>query len=431
MKLEAPENANYAATVVELKTIVELDGCDNVNGAKFSGYQAILSKDHQPGELGVYFSAETQLSEEFASFNNQYRDENLNKDKTKSGYLENNRRVKALKFRGHESNALWFPIESLSYIKGYKELQPGDTFDKLGTHEICKKYTLPVKQSQNNLAKNKVKSFSRVDKQFFPLHFDTDQYFRNSHTVPADREVVVTQKIHGTSVRIANTLVARELNWKEKLAKRFGVPVKETEYDLIFGSRRVTKDINNPNQQHFYAADEAGYDLWTQVGKEVGDVLPQGYILYGEIIGWTKDGGAIQSGYTYCLPQGTHELYVYRIAQINPQGRSVDLSWDQVVEFCEDNNLKSVPELWRGPHFEFKAETWLDVRYHDGLGLENALPLEKSTKKNPIVDEGVCIRVEGLVPYVLKAKSPVFYEYETKQLDTGEADLESAEAEEV
>jgi hypothetical protein len=285
-----------------------------------------------------------------------------------------------------------------------------------------------VKHSQNNLAKNKVKSFSRVDRQFFPLHFDTDQYFRNSHAIPNYREVIITQKIHGTSVRIANTLVARQLNWKEKLAKRFGIPVKETEYDLVFGSRRVTKDINNPNQQHFYAADEAGYDLWTQVGKEVGDVLPQGYILYGEIIGWTKDGGAIQAGYTYCLPVGTHELYVYRIAQINPQGRLVDLSWDQVREFCKDNSLKSVPELWRGPHCEFKAEEWLDTRYHDQLGYTQALPLEKNTKKNPIVDEGVCIRVEGLVPYVLKAKSNLFYEFESRQLDAEVLDLESQES---
>jgi len=428
MKIEAPENDNYAARVVELKTINQLDNCDNVVQAVFDGYKAIIGKEHQPGELGVYFSAETQLSEEFASYNNQFRDENLNRDKTKSGYLENNRRVKALKFRGHESNALWFPIDSLEYIKGYKELKPGDTFDKLNGHDICKKYTLPVKKGANLTQKNKVKSFSRVDKAFFPLHFDTDQYLRVRDSIPGDREIVITQKLHGTSVRIANTLVSRKLNWKEKLAKRFGVPVQETEYDLVFGSRRVTKDINNPNQQHFYEADADGYDLWTQVGKEVGDVLPKGYILFGEIIGWTKNGAPIQAGYTYQLPQGQHELYVYRIAQINPQGRLVDLSWDQVKEFCNDSGLKYVPELGRGLHWDFVADDWLDKRYAEDLGLKQALPLEKSTKKNPIVDEGVVIRVEGLVPYCAKLKSPLFYEYETKQLDAEVVDLESAES---
>lgn len=430
MKLEAPANANYAATVVELKTIVPLEGCDRVNGAKFAGYQAILSKDHQPGELGVYFSAETQLSEEFASFNNQYRDENLNKDKTKKGYLETNRRVKALKFRGHESNALWFPIESLSYIKGYKELVAGDTFDKIGNHDICKKYILPVKQSQNLTQKNKVKSFSRVDRAHFPLHFDTDQWLRVEGSISGDREISITQKLHGTSLRVANTLVARQLNWKEKLAKRFGIPVKETEYDLVYGSRRVTKDIRNPNQQHFYAADEAGYDLWTQVGKEIGDVLPQGYMLFAEIIGWTKDGGAIQAGYTYRIPQGQHETYVYRVAQINPQGRLVDLSWDQVKEFCNDAGLKHVPELARQLKHQFDPELWLDKRYRDE-GYWQAVDLEPGTKKRPVVDEGCVIRIEGLVPYCGKLKSPIFYRYETEQLDTGNADIESAESEEA
>jgi hypothetical protein len=40
-------------------------------------------------------------------------------------------------------------------------------------------------------------------------------------------------------------------------------------------------------------------------------------------------------------------------------------------------------------------------------------------------DEGICIRREHIVPYLTKVKSPMFYEFETKQLDSGEADTES------
>lgn len=51
-------------------------------------------------------------------------------------------------------------------------------------------------------------------------------------------------------------------------------------------------------------------------------------------------------------------------------------------------------------------------------------PISLSDKKS--VDEGVCLRQDGLVPTILKAKSPKFFEYETKLLDSGEVDTESA-----
>jgi hypothetical protein len=38
------------------------------------------------------------------------------------------------------------------------------------------------------------------------------------------------------------------------------------------------------------------------------------------------------------------------------------------------------------------------------------------------------IRKESIIPYLAKAKSPLFFEYETKLLDTGEGDMESMES---
>lgn len=415
MKLQLPENANYAATVVAITRIVTLDNCDNVVGTPILGFQAIVGKDTEVGDLGVAFTAETQLAGGFAHVNNLHRHGNLNADQAAKGYLEDNGRVKALKFRGHRSDCLFMPLSSLAFTGvDVSQLKPGDTFDVLGGHPICQKYVVKRPSSGGlRTEKNKVKTFDRVDDKFLPRHFDTDNFFRYQDQIPDHRQVVVTQKLHGTSVRIGNTIVKRKLTLRDRLAAFFGVRVQTTEFDMVYGSRKVIKDANNPHQDNFYSSD-----IWTEEGKKLDALVPENYIVYGELIGWTPDGGAIQQGYTYRVPEGTCELYVYRVAFVNGQGRIIDLSWPQVVEFCVDRGLKHVPELWRGSKEDFVAEDFLDKKFF--VTHPRAVVLAKESP----CDEGVCVRADGVAVYILKAKSPAFLRHETKMLDQEVADLE-------
>lgn len=418
MKLNEPKNENYAAVVVRIQKIVELEGCDNVVGTPLLGFQAIVGRDTQVGELGIVFPAETQLSEAYARENNLHRHGNYNKNEGAKGYLEDNRRVKAMKFRGHRSDCLFMPLSSLKFAKVKPEdLKEGEIFDEINGVEICKKYELKRANPAKRLDKNKLK-FVRVDKKFMPEHYDSDNWFRNEHVVPEDREIIVTQKLHGTSIRIGNTIVARKMGIRDKIAKRLGLQIQQTEYDYVYGSRKVIKDANNPNQNHFYTTD-----IWTDEGKRLDGLVPEGFILYGELIGWTPEGGPIQKNYTYKVPHGTADLYIYRVAQVNPQGVVTDLSWDQVTEFCRDRQIKHVPELWRGLKKEFQVSEFMDVRF--STQYSGVVPLED----NPdLVDEGVCIRVDGLAPYILKAKSPIFLQHETKMIDEEAVDMEAEES---
>lgn len=422
MKLAPPENSNYAAVVVEIKSITEFDNCDNVVGTPLLGFQAVVGKDTRVGDVGIVFPAEVQLSEEYCRENNLFRHSEKNRDPEKRGYIEDNRRVRAQKFRGHRSDCLFMPLDSLAYT-GAKihELKPGDVFDVLGAYEICKKYVIRQPRGAARIDKNKKKVFKRVDAKFLPEHWDSDNYWRNVDALTDDTFVYVTQKVHGTSIRIGNTIVRRKLNWRERVAKRLGVKVQETEFDYVFGSRKVIKDPNNPNQDHFY-----GSDIWTEYGKRLEGLLPENFLVYGELVGWTPDGAPIQKNYTYQVPQGCAELFVYRVAFVNGQGRVVDLSWNGVQEFCRDHGLQTVPELWRGYHRDFNVNGWIDVRFREA-GCKNALPLESNPK---LVDEGVCVRVDRLAPYILKAKSPIFLQHETKLLDKGEVDMEALGSEE-
>lgn len=427
MKFKEPANNNYTATVVTIKQIVPLKAnketkaqdCDNVVGTPLFGAQAIVGKDTKVGDIGIVFPHETQLSEDFVYENNLFRHTDQNKDDGKAGYLEDNRRVRGMKFRGHRSDCLFLPLSSLKYTKvDISKLEEGDSFDEINGKEICKKFLRKVPKSR--IEKNKKdRSFVRVEKKFMPEHYATDQFFKNEDAIPPNRRVVVTQKIHGTSIRIGHTIVKRKLKPQEKLAKKLGVKVQDTEFDYVYGSRRSIKDINNPNQQHFYK-----HDIWTEEGKKLQGLIPENFLVFAELVGWNPDGGPIQKNYTYKIAHGISELYVYRVAHINGEGRVTDLTWDQIKEFCRDIDIKHVPELWSGQMKDFNPREWLDVRFNDELhgGYPQALPLDKG-----FIDEGICIRVDGLTPYTLKAKSPMFLQHETKMKDEEVADTEEDE----
>jgi hypothetical protein len=418
LKLDAPENANYAATVVAITRIVPLANCDNVVATPLLGFQAIVGKDTQVGDLGIVFPAESQLSQAYASLNNLYRhgDRNANADADAKGYLEDNSRVKALKFRGHRSDCLFMPLSSLGFTGAdIDQLSIGDTFDKLNGHEICQKYVIKRPHTGTpRVEKNKAKVFKRVDEKFLPEHYDTDNFFRNRDAIAPHRHVVVTQKLHGTSIRIGNTIVRRKLSLRERVAARFGVRVQATEFANVYGSRKVIKDVNNPGQQHYY-----GTDIWSEEGAKLDGLVPENFIVYGELIGWTADGAPIQKNYTYQVPEGTCDLYVYRVAFVNGQGRVTDIAWEQVKQFCADLGLRHVPELWQGFMEDFDPEQYLDVKFNEFIGV--GVPLAKESP----CDEGVCVRVDGLAPYILKAKSPKFLQHETKMLDQEAPDLEA------
>lgn len=426
MKIDKPENPNYCATVVQLPAVrFSLEGLDNIEGVSIFGYQVLVGKGSTG--IGVFFPAESQLSDQYCYENNLYRHGDLNANPDEKGYLEDNRRVRAIKFKGNTSNGFFMPLSSLEYTGvDVSLLNEGDEFDTLNGHEICRKYLVPRKAGRSQPEKAD-RGFVRADKKFMPEHIDTENFFKNFEKIDPDDEVIVTQKIHGSSIRIANTMVNHKPSLIERVVSLFGAKIVKTEYAYLYGSRKVIKDANNPNQNHFYETD-----IWTLEGHKLDGLIPENYIVYGELIGWTPEGAEIQKNYSYSIPKGQCELYVYRIAIVNSKGLTTDLSWDQVREFCKSVGLKHVPELFRckmsdliRDDFAF-IKTFLDARFFDGIGLRASLWLGDN---EDLVDEGICVRKDGLTPRILKAKSPKFLEHETNLLDKGEEDLESSQSE--
>lgn len=442
MTIEIKGTRNYSATVIRVPELRKAENSDNLYIIDMLGMTAIVDKSWgaREGQYALLFPAEVQLSEAFTKHNNLYRESSMNDNPAESGYIEKNRRVRALKLRGNISNALVLPLHSLSaiipdgkYTYGPSE---GDVFDTYAGIEICRKYVVPTKETHTKAQAQIKKAFRRVDNTFLPENFETGQWLREEKTVEDHETVIVTQKLHGTSVRLANTIVNRQLKWYERALQKLGVDVKTHDYDLVAGSKRVIKDPNNPNQQHFYKQD-----VWTDALAEWGHLIPKNFVVYGELVGYTKDGAEIQKGHTYeCGPNhfldDMMQLYVYRVAVITEEAELVDLSWDQVRAFCARQGLKHVPELDRMPKAVFDVMDYNEnnfwEKYQQDLrdGNEHVAYTDTPVKLSDGgtgKDEGIAIRVErGMNPLLFKYKNKSHYLWETNELDTGEADIESS-----
>lgn len=413
------KSENYACTVVEIKETFPLPNSDNLAGVNFFGSLAIVSKDTKPG-LYLLFPAESKISSQFLSANNQYRDTTKNIDRTKSGFFEDNGRVKALKLRGNISTAFVCPVEYLEPIIGddYLKLKAGDSFTHINGSEICRKYVIKEFTPRKGGKVQNMERTIRIEEKFFPQHLDTSHWLRNEHEVRDDDTIIVTEKIHSTSGRFTHQKVRALRKGFAGYLERIGLLKPKYEYQLLAGSRKVVK---------FQDQETVGYyqsDVWNLMLERIKDKIPKNYVIYGEITGWDGEK-PLQRNYTYQMPMGTIDFYIYRVAVINEDGLSVDLGWEQLKQFCSERGLKFVPEIGIMKKSQFNHEVFEDKKLREDLGLQQCLPLDSGAP----CSEGVCIRVEGLTPKIYKYKSPAFLLHESKQLDTGEVDIETQESE--
>ncbi|AXC37935.1 RNA ligase [Microbacterium phage Jacko] len=435
MTIEVKNEVNYAALVIEVPEPRKLPNSDRLYGIGVAGIEVVVDSSwlERVGEKAVLFPAEAQLSHPLAAHANLYRHSELNDDPEEVGYLGDNRRIRPLKLRGNMSKGLILPLGKVAAVTGAFEddFEVGQSFDTVNGIEVSRKYVLPTKAASMTKEQAKLaKAFKRVDEKVFPMHIDTEQYERNEGHVADDDIVIVTQKLHGTSVRFGNVPVKVEHTFWERLAKKLGIRVRETEYDLIAGSRKVIKDPKSTTQNHFYATD-----VWGEAAEVYGRGLPKGFMVFGELVGFTADDAPIQKGYTYEAEKGQMHLYVYRVATVNEDGVLRDLSWDQVKNFAYAHGLKHTPELWRGPKAALVLENFAERNFRDVYESLMRGEYAQAYTDVPVAlskggtgkDEGIVLRVDRGedVPYLLKYKNNSFYLHEAEELDNEEETIEA------
>jgi hypothetical protein len=254
--------------------------------------------------------------------------------------------------------------------------------------------------------------------------------------------------IHNTSSIASNLLCKKPLKWYEKLLKKLGVQVVDTHYDSIWASRKVVKNENLYNDANSFYNE----DIWGIANKELSEYLQEGMTFYFEIVGYLPNGGAIQSSklgaFDYGCEPNKHENYIYRIKYTNINGKDFEFSAKQVQDFCKENGLKAVPEMYYGYAKDFYDEyvyateedfnNKAEMKRLSDINLEkwqegflNAVK-EKYNEKDcymcktaKLPEEGAVIRIEGINCEVYKCKSFRFLHLESEELDKGKSDIES------
>lgn len=439
---------NYNAVVVELNGVHKHSNADRLQCVNIFGNNVIVGLDAKDGDVGLFFPIESQIGKEFAEANDliRRRDEN---GKTCGGMFDQNRRVRAQTLRGERSMGFFIPIESLNKLENVLDtdiasIKVGDEFEMFCGYEISKKYVVPTKQvqqpsgKQGKQAKKQAEKSKVVDGQF-KFHFDTAQLGRNLQKIGPEDLISITWKFHGTSGITSHVLTTKKLKWCERIAKKLGLNIVDKHYDYVYASRKVIKGVegnfeDKREMNHFY-----GYDLWGEVGKErFFNKLHKGETCYYEIVGYLPNGNFIQKNHDYGCDQGQYEVYVYRITQTNEDGIVTELPWHQVRHRVTEIGVKTVPEIYYGKAIDLHDEWWnfpepnnWNENLLNYLQTKYVYDQDSQFCKNTVPEEGVVVRVErGDGVENFKLKSFAHYGFESKQLDSGEADIESEQSEE-
>lgn len=441
MKIKIKENSkNYVCSVIEITELFPIEGADRIKRTVIFGNNVIVGLDVKIGDKMLYFVSGTKLNPEYCKYNNLLTDAEQNKDK-KVGYISHKQfRVKAIKLKGVISDGILLPVDSLTFALNYlnSDFKVGTEFTDIDGISICEKYFVPVRNNNpGGKSPKQPKRISRLVENQFYLHGDTDNLRKNIHKINPSDIIGIHYKKHGTSIVLGNVLVKKNLKWYERVAKKLGLKVVDTEYDVVYSSRNVVKNqyLNTETGEGFY-----GEDVWGVVAKQIGHLIPKNWTLYGEILGYTQSGAYIQQDYDYGCNVGENKFYVYKISVVNPDGKVIYLTDNQIKEWCDKVGLLySDTFIYYG-----KACEWL-LQYDDvcWIGDEDFRTqfLEKLEKeynekdcymsKNKVPEEGIVIRVEKTFEYeAYKLKSKRFLLKESELQEKDVSNIEDNQTEE-
>jgi hypothetical protein len=345
----------YKAIICKLDKVYSHPNADRVQLAIVLGNQVVLGLNYKPGDLGIYFDTDGQLSHEYCVANDLYPRFDKDGKRIGGGFIDpKNRKIRAQNFRGEKSYGFWMSISSLEFTNyDISKLKQGDSFDELNGVPICNKYFTPQTLRRMNANQNN-KARKKRAVPYFLEHEDTAQWAFNKSSIKTGDILYISEKLHGTSGRYGNTLVYPTTKWYHKLLRRQPKPV----YKHVVGTRRMIKaDHSAPG---FYASEEFRWNVLEK--NNIIDKLLPGETLYFEIVGYTSTGSSIMANhdssklpevkselgktidYSYGEPVGCCEMYVYAITH-TIEGQTRQLPWYQVTKRCNELGIKTVKNL--------------------------------------------------------------------------------------
>lgn len=422
MKLSVSENSkNYVCSVVEIKETFSIENADNICRVVVNGNNVVVPKTTEVGSKMLYFCSGTKLSAEYCHKNNLYDKLEENYDVEKRGFISfRQKRVKAIKLKGIISDGMLMPASSLSYLTSdiaKLENSLGLEFTEINGVTICEKYVVTVKENtqggQKTEKTNKLKDL--ILENQFRFHHETEHFVKHQDKFIQETEVIITRKLHGSSLILSNVLINKQLTLKDRVFKFFGAEIPTSEYGIIWSSGkprgRLPKGIES--QTNKWETSNPSYytsDIWARAYKEIGHTIEKGISLYGEIVGKGIQGDL----FTYNQDYGIH---IYRITQTSIDGNVVEFSWEQVKKYCEKYGLNYVQEYFVGKVKELVVLDESLLGYLQQTYLNKSYPDAK-------IDEGICVKLRQ-TDEVFKLKSPNFIKMESDNQENEVVEQES------
>lgn len=366
--------------IVEVCRIEKLEALENAQKlemATIKGWQALVGKDqHHVGELVIFVPPDTVVPQSLA-------------EALKLGFLRENGRLKTIKLRGYISQGLVLSFAQFVDANLVDNIQPSgshvfvdstfkrpilldgeykegdDVAEALGIikyeppqksivgpkKEYIRDYWAKYLAKEITLRRFVAKSIGiiqtrlrrpKLTNEHFKVYTDINNVKHYPTTFQEGENVIITEKIHGTNFRAGNLPVKQ--TFLNKLFKKSG-------YEFCYGSHKVQKTCLSG--KGFY-----GEDVYGQIAARYGlrDLLPNDYVLYGEIY-----GPNIQKGFLY----GTDKLQVvFFDLKIN----GVYQDWYVLVNFCKERNLPIVPTIYIG---EFQQSIMKETEGKSLLAYDN------------------------------------------------------------
>ncbi len=425
MKLELVAGSeNYKAKVVKISEYKKHPNADKLFIITVDFQNVITGEEPELGSLAVYFPVMSKINLEFLRAINGFAHSNLNENIEVRGFFGDNGRVRPIKLRGIPSEGYLHPIQDVQEFLKVK-LHEGDEFNSAGGRILCEKYT--IKASGENNAKDRIGRSPRISRLIdnqFKLHNDTENLRRNIQKLSPEDLIEISYKKHGCNFTVGNLLTKRKLPWYEKLLNKIGVKVLDRQYDYVYGSRRVVKnEYETQESKHFY-----GVDIWSLAKDKLKESIPKGYTLYCEIVGQTPTGEWIQKEYDYGTKEKEFKVFVFKITCTNVDGFTINLSPNQIRQFCDKFGLEYSSTLFYYGRARDLFPISTTGHWHQNFLSE----LEKRyTEKtchlcvNKVPEEGIVLVREDLFSYdAFKLKSFKFLEREDKQLENNETNIE-------
>lgn len=345
--------------MVKDKTTGEMKPADSIHLATVLGEQVVVSKEWGVGYIGILFPVDLQLSEEFCRENNLFRDSKDNKDNTKKGFFETNRRVRAQPFLGVKSTGFFASISCVSYTGVSIDNTLGTQFSELVGHKICQKYISEAAKKQ--IAASSGQRSARKADLFpdFAKHVDSEQFKHYVQTIPAGAILSFHHKVHGTSFRVGYLPEVVQLNGFQKFINKILPMFPETKKSYVVGTRNVI--LGDASKEGFHGSEAFRFEVLEALKPH----MEYGMTIYGEISGYAngkpimpnhdvsalkdkeytkKYGNSIT--YSYGCAEHEYRFHIYRITRLSVGGETVEMSQQELDAWVNERGLLGPLEVF-------------------------------------------------------------------------------------